>query len=272
MLVLIKGGGDLASGIAVRLFRAGFSLVMTELSHPTVVRRAVSFAPAVWAGQSTVEGVTARRADSLEAVEQILAQGAIPLLVEPEQKELAALSPAALVDAVMAKKNTGLSLEDATIVIGVGPGFCAGQDCHAVIETQRGHSLGRAIYGGSAAADTGIPGTVLGFSQERIIRAPGTGLFQPLAEIGDLVKQGAPVAQVGSSLARAQISGIVRGMLAPGTPVTAGMKAGDIAPRGERSYCYTVSDKALAVGGGCLEAILHFSQPGRWPEQAADRG
>lgn len=258
--VWIQGGGDLASGVAVRLYRAGFVLVMTELAQPMVVRRTVSFAQAVLSGWTRVEGITARLADSPAQVLQCWAAGEIPILVEPEPEQMSALGCRIVVDARMRKKEPESQIRDEEIRIGLGPGFRAGWNCHAVVETLRGHSLGKVLYHGCASPDTRVPALVAGYGQERVIRAPGDGVFHPVVEIGDVVEQGQVLAQVGMATVQAGISGVVRGMLAPGTTVTQGMKAGDIDPRGERSYCFQVSDKSLAVAGGCLEAIFCLSQ------------
>jgi xanthine dehydrogenase accessory factor len=254
--ILIKGAGDLATGVAVRLKRAGFDLVMTDLSHPTAVRRTVSFCEAVPEGEMAVEGIRARRADGIVKVESILAAGEIAVLADPETRCRETLRPFAVVDAILAKRNTGTGIHDAQVVVALGPGFTAGVDCHAVVETMRGHDLGRVITAGSARPNTGIPGEIGGHTVDRLLRAPADGLFQPLAAIGDVVQAGDVVAEVSGASLRALISGVVRGLLREGTPVHKGMKSGDIDPRCEISHCFSVSDKARAIGGGVLEAIL----------------
>ena len=265
MLVLIKGAGDLATGTAVRLARAGFRVVMTDLARPTAVRRTVAFSQCLYDGSATVEGLAARRAESPAEAEAILAAGAIPVLADPAADILRELPFDALVDAILAKRNLGTRITDAPIVLALGPGFTAGADCHGVIETQRGHDLGRLILTGSAAPNTGVPGNVGGYTVERLIRAPADGVFEPLAAIGDRVEAGAPVARVAGETVRAQISGVVRGMLPAGLAVTRGMKAGDIDPRCEARHCFTVSDKARAIGGGVLEGLLYFGRErGLW--------
>lgn len=253
--VVIKGGGDLGSGVAWRLWRCGFPVIVLEQPQPTVIRRAVALAAAVYEGEVTVEGLTARRAEPQE-VEPLLASGRVPVLVDPQADSLAVLRPEVLVDAILAKRNTGTRLADAPLVIALGPGFCAGQDCHAVVETARGHMLGRVYWRGAALANSGIPGEVGGEGAKRVLRAPADGTFVPLAQIGDAVQAGQVLARVGDEPVRAQISGVLRGLLQAGLPVTTGMKVGDVDPRGERSSCFTISDKALAVAGGVLEAIL----------------
>ena len=259
MLILIRGAGDLASGIALRLFRSGFSVVMTDLPHPTSIRRTVSFSEAIVKGETTVEDVTAKRAESASEARKLLNDGVIPVLADPECACRAELKPHVVVDAILAKRNLGTKITDAPIVIGVGPGFTAGEGCHAVVETMRGHTLGRAIYEGSALPNTNIPGLIGGFAGERVLRAPTDGVFRASASIGDLVNEGDTVGYVGDMPMKCTISGVLRGLIADGTMVHRGMKSGDVDPRGDVSYCQTASDKALAIGGGVLEAILHFS-------------
>ena len=168
-------------------------------------------------------------------------------------------------DAILAKKNLGTAITDAPIVLALGPGFTAGVDCHGVVETKRGHDLGRLILEGSAIPNTGVPGDIGGYTEERIIRAPADGMFEPLAAIGDRVEEGAPVARVAGSVVCARLTGVVRGMLPAGLAVKQGMKAGDIDPRCEARHCFTVSDKARAIGGGVLEGLLYFGkEKGLW--------
>ena len=260
MLILVKGAGDLATGTAVRLYRAGFQVVMTDVAQPTAVRRTVAFSQCIYDGQTTVEGITARKAENRDQVRDILAAGEIPVLVDPQASILPQLPFMAVVDAILAKKNLGTTISDAPIVLALGPGFTAGTDCHGVIETKRGHDLGRLILEGSAIPNTGVPGDVGGYTTERIIRAPADGPFEPVAQIGQQVNLGDVVAKVNGIPVTAQLTGIVRGMLPAGIPVTAGMKSGDIDPRCEVRHCFTVSDKARAIGGGVLEGILYFGR------------
>lgn len=265
MLVLIKGAGDLATGTAVRLYRAGFPVVMTDIAQPTAVRRTVAFSQCMYDGVTEVEGITARRAANGEEASAILAAGEIPVLVDPEARILDELPFGAVVDAILAKRNLGTSLTDAPIVLALGPGFTAGVDCHGVVETMRGHDLGRLILEGSAIPNTGVPGDVGGYTKERIIRAPADGPFEPVARIGQKVELGDVVAKVNGVPVAAQLTGIVRGMLPAGIPVTKGMKSGDIDPRCEVRHCFTVSDKARAIGGGVLEGLLYFGRrTGLW--------
>ncbi|HHW41654.1 MAG TPA: EF2563 family selenium-dependent molybdenum hydroxylase system protein [Syntrophomonadaceae bacterium] len=255
-LVLIKGAGDLATGIAHRLHRCGFRVVMTEIEQPTVIRRTVSFAEAVYVGFNTVEGVTAQFvSDALEAAD-VLKQGEIPVMTDPDAKIALQLKPGVVVDAIMAKKNTGTRISDAPLVIGLGPGFTAGIDVHAVIETKRGHNLGRVILEGCAEPNTGVPGDIDGYTSERLIKAPADGIFIPRFDIGSLVKAGEVVGFVDDHPVEAAITGVLRGLIRGGIRVTRGQKIGDIDPRSRVEYCFTISDKARAVAGGVLEAIL----------------
>lgn len=260
MRVLIRGAGDLASGIALRLFHAKMEVIMTDLPRPTAIRRTVCFSQAILFGTMTVEDVTAVFAKTSEAAVSILKEKKIPVLADSEAACIAALRPDVVVDAILAKRNLGTKITDAPCVIGVGPGFTAGVDCHACVETMRGHTLGRVITEGSPIPNTNIPGLIGGFAGERVLRAPADGIFRQRLEIGDMVEQNEIAGYVGTEPMRCQISGVLRGLLADGTPVHRGMKAGDVDPRGENSYCKLVSDKALAIGGGVLEAILRFSE------------
>ena len=260
MRVLIRGAGDLASGIALRLFHAKMEVIMTDLPRPTAIRRTVCFSQAILFGTMTVEDVTAVFAKTSEAAVSILKEKKIPVLADSEAACIAALRPDVVVDAILAKRNLGTKITDAPCVIGVGPGFTAGVDCHACVETMRGHTLGRVITEGSPIPNSNIPGLIGGFAGERVLRAPADGIFRQRLEIGDMVEQNEIAGYVGTEPMRCQISGVLRGLLADGTPVHRGMKAGDVDPRGEISYCQLVSDKALAIGGGVLEAILRFSE------------
>ena len=257
-MILIRGAGDIASGIAVRLFRCGFTLAMTDLNKPTSIRRTVCFSEAIIHDTCTVEGVTAERASSMEDAKAIWQQGHIPVFDDDEGTARTMLRPDAIVDARLAKVNLDTSLTDAPIVVAVGPGFTAGQDCHAVVETQRGHYLGRVVYEGAAAPNTGVPGNIGGYTVERIIRAPKAGTFHPVRAIGDQVEANEIVAYVDDEPVKCLIGGTLRGILPEGTEVHPGMKSGDVDPRCKPEHCLCASDKALSVGGGALEALLHF--------------
>lgn len=257
-LILVKGAGDLGSGVAYRLHKAGFPILITELAQPLVVRRTVAFASAVYQGEITVEGITARRADSHDEARQFLSSGVIPVLVDPEMRAREAFAPTGLVDAVLAKQNTGTRLVDAPLVIGLGPGFTPGVDCHAVVETNRGHNLGRVLWDHPAEPNTGVPGEVGGKGADRVLRALRDGVITNRKEIGDQVRTGDVIAEVNGAPVVAPFDGILRGLVREGLPVRAGMKIGDVDPRAAREACFTISDKALAVGGGVLEAVLSW--------------
>lgn len=259
MLVLIRGAGDLASGIALRLHHAHLSVVMTDLPQPTAIRRTVCFSQAIVYGSMTVEDITARFCAAPENATVILAAGEIPVLADPEAKCRTALRPDVVVDAILAKKNLGTRITDAPCVIGVGPGFTAGKDCHAAVETMRGHTLGRALYHGSPLPNTNIPGLIGGFAGERVLRAPCDGIFTAVHRIGDTVEEGETIGFVEGQRMKCTISGVLRGVLDDGVPVKKGMKSGDVDPRCKPEYCTTISDKALAVGGGVVEAVLYLS-------------
>lgn len=255
--VIIRGAGDLATGVAHRLWNSGFSIIMLELPDPLVVRRTVSFASAVYENSITVESVTAKLCPRVEQLDQYFNQDIIPVMVDPGGAILLKEKPPVLIDAIMAKCNTLTGIDQAGLVIGLGPGFNAGQDVHAVIETERGHNLGKVIYSGQAAEDTGKPGIIGGYSSERLLRAPHSGCFEPRKDIGDFVKAGETVAVINSTEIKAAIDGMIRGMLHPNIKVEVGTKVGDIDPRGKQVDYRSISDKARAVGGGVLEAILH---------------
>jgi xanthine dehydrogenase accessory factor len=253
--VLVRGAGDLATGVALSFFHAGFRVVMTELAAPTAIRRTVAFAEAVFDGEQTVERVSAARA-APDEVDAVLATGRIAVVVDPLSEVRAALRPLVVVDAILAKRNLGTTGAFAPIAIGLGPGFDAGRDVDAVVETMRGHDLGRLIFSGQAAADTGVPGDIGGRTVERILRAPRLGVVEHERRIGDLVRAGDVVLRVGGESVHAPFSGCLRGLIRQGIGVTAGMKIGDVDPRGERRFCFVVSDKARAVGRAALEAAL----------------
>ncbi|HYK90178.1 MAG TPA: selenium-dependent molybdenum cofactor biosynthesis protein YqeB [Acidobacteriota bacterium] len=255
-LVLIRGGGDLASGTILRLARAGFPVVVLELDYPLAVRREVAFASAVQRGEFELEGVKGVRTDSIESAPAFAEAGIIPVLVDPAGQSIPLLNPQVLVDARMTKSREESSRDSAPLVVGLGPGFSAGVNCHAVVETNRGPYLGRVYWRGSAESNTGRPDAVMGRDYDRVLRSPGDGIIEVHAEIGDVVVERQTIATVGDNAVEAPFGGALRGIIAPGTPVTAGMKIGDIDPRGSREYCFSVSDKSLAVGGGVLEAIL----------------
>lgn len=256
--VVIRGGGDLATGVAHRLYKAGFSVVMTEQKQPSVIRRTVAFANVLYEEGMTVEGVCARAVHSREEVEEAWRRGEIPVWPEEAGKVCQTLQADVLVDATLSKKNTGVNRGMAPIVIGIGPGFEAGVDVDAVVESQRGHHLGRVLYQGRAAPNSGVPGIIDGVGRERLLKAPCEGVFQAKASIGDVVKAGQKVATVGDKPVVTAIDGLLRGLLADGLSVTEGFKVGDVDPRINPDYCTTISDKARAMGGAVLEAVMHL--------------
>ena len=260
MLTVIKGAGDIASGIALRLKHAKFDVVMTDIERPTAIRRTVCFSQAIVNGTAQVEDVKAEKANNAEEIKKILSMGNIAVIADEKAKIIKALKPEAIVDAILAKENLGTKIDDAPIVIGVGPVFPAGADCHAFFYTKSGLYLVSVIKHGSAAANTGVPGNIGGYTTERIIRAVKDGAFDHVCEIGDTVKEGQTVAYIDGEAVKCSIGGVLRGILPKGTPVYKGMKSGDVDPRCVKEHCYTVSDKALAVGGGVLEAILSFRE------------
>lgn len=262
MIVLVRGGGDLATGVAVRLLRAGFKVIITELSQPLAVRRSVSFAQAVYSGEVMIEGIQARRisdaADTLRVL-QILANNQVPVLVDPSATSALSLHPTVIVDARLTKKPPEPLKHQAKLYIGLGPGFTAGENCHAVVETSRGHYMGRVIWQGAAAENTGIPEGVSGQAEKRVLRAPVAGVLVAYVDIGTHLEPGQSIASVGDSQVCAPFAGVVRGLLHPGLEVHPGQKIGDLDPRDDPSLCGVISDKALAMGGGVLEAILSRS-------------
>ena len=263
-LILLKGAGDLGTGVAWRLHKAGFPLVITELAQPLVVRRTVAFASAIYDGEIAVEGVTAWRADAerFDDAKKLMDDGIIPVLVDPETHAREFFQPRILIDAVMAKQNTGTRINDAPLVVALGPGFTPNADCHAVIETSRGHNLGRAYWNRPAEPNTHTPGEIGGESYKRVLRAPCDGEIKGIKRIGDSVTRGEKIALVDGGEVIAQLDGVLRGLVHDGLLVHAGMKIGDVDPRGDATYCRTISDKARAIGGSVLEAILmRFNAP-----------
>jgi xanthine dehydrogenase accessory factor len=262
--LILRGGGDLASGVALRCLRAGLQSIITEIPQPLAVRRTVAFAEAMYTGLVKVEEATARRANTLEEVQSILQAHEIPVLCDPSCDIRHKLPPAVLIDARMMKHSPEIGREAAPLVIGLGPGFHAGENCHAVIETNRGHFLGRVIWNGTAQPDTGIPEGVAAresavqttHQAERVLRSPRAGILNVYAEIGTIIEAGQPIAQVGNAMLCAPFRGLLRGIMHAGVFVQAGMKIGDLDPRCDPRHALYVSEKALAIGGGVLEAIL----------------
>lgn len=277
----LRGGGDLASGVAVRLYRAGLQVLIVELPQPLVVRRTVAFAEAVYRGEWSVEGILSRHASNLADALQVLESGAIPVLVDPLAQclpllraHLGVTAPLVLVDARMTKNPHDVSLDAVDLVIGLGPGFSAGVNCHAVVETMRGHRLGRVFWQGAPEPDTGVPEGMGGYQVERVLRSPAAGIFHSRAEIGDLVNVGQVLAEVSGYPILAPFAGVLRGLIHGGVQVQAGWKVGDVDPRGDPSFCRLVSDKALSIGGAVLEAILSRPalRPFLWDVDASKPG
>lgn len=256
--VVIKGAGEMASGIAHRLYRAGMThILMLETAKPLCVRRFVSFCEAVYDGTAEVENIRARLAAGLSDVASIWQAGEIAVIVDPAWKSIGDLKPDIVIDAIMAKRNLGTRKNEAALVIGVGPDFAAPRDVHAVVESNRGHDLGRVIYDGSAEPYTGTPGEIKGIAKERVLRAPVAGLVRHVQHLGDDVKKDDLVLYVDTDPVYAPFDGVLRGLIREMT-VDKGEKVGDIDPRAERDYCFTISEKARGIAGGVLEAVLHY--------------
>lgn len=273
ILIICRGGGDLATGIVHRLFRAGFPVLVLETDSPAAIRRQVSFSEAVYDGTATVEGVTAERIASANraSVDHVLEAGRVPLLVDPEGNSIAQLKPDIVVDAIIAKKNLGTAKEMAPLVIGIGPGFTAGEDVDLVVESMRGHNLARIFTTGSALSNTGIPGNIGGFTKERVLHAEADGYMKNIRKIGDIVEKGEEIARIYEKMTEdgifsgsyvsvaASISGIIRGLIREGYHFQKGFKIADIDPReSELANCFTISDKARSIGGSVLEAVCGY--------------
>lgn len=261
-LIVVRGGGDLATGTIHKLHQCGFPVLILETENPSAIRRNVAFCEAVYAGRQTVEGLTCTLANDLDEAVALLRARGLPLLVDPQGACIARLRPLAVVDAILAKRNLGTHLAMAPITVALGPGFTAGEDVRAVVETKRGHNLGRVIYRGMAAANTGTPGVIAGYGKERVIHSPAGGVLRNVRAITDVVKKGDVIARIetgmGSVPVLATIDGLLRGLIRDGYPVTEGFKIADIDPRVEEyDNCFTISDKARCIAGGVIEAILH---------------
>lgn len=278
-LIVVRGAGDLATGTIIKLVKSGYAVIVLETETPAAIRRTVSFSEAVYAGKQQVEDVSSVLARTPQEAYEIARRGIPAILVDPEGDSIGLLHPAAVIDAILAKKNLGTHREMAPVTIALGPGFSAGTDVDVVVETKRGHDLGRLIYEGTAAPNTGIPGVIAGYGAERVMHAPASGILHVKAQIADIVEKGAVIAVIepeqtmreahrenGKSAAPctegvpvyASLSGLLRGLIRDGYPVTTGMKIADIDPRAnERENCYKISDKARCIAGGVLEALLH---------------
>lgn len=258
-LVIVRGGGDIASGTIYRLYQAGYKIIVLEVEKPTAIRRTVSFSQAIFDGETTIEGVKSRFCTSIEEVQKSFRDFVIPVVIDPKGDLISSYKPKIVVDAILAKKNLGTNKDMADIVLALGPGFTGGEDVDAVIETNRGHNLGRVIYDGKPEPNTGKPGNTIGFTIERVLYSPDLGKIEVYKDIESLVSKGDVLAIVNGKEVISKITGVVRGMIQNGTEVFKGMKIGDVDPRGEKTNCNTISDKARAVGGGVLEAILHLT-------------
>ncbi|MBU1154994.1 MAG: EF2563 family selenium-dependent molybdenum hydroxylase system protein [Proteobacteria bacterium] len=254
--VLIRGAGEMASGAAYRLAHAGFHVLMTEISRPLAVRRAVSYCEAVYDGSKIVEGRTARLIQSPEEAEELWTRAELPVIVDPHMTCRAAIRPMVIVDALVAKRNTGLTKGMAPLTIGLGPGFHAPDQVDLAIETNRGHNLGRLISLGSPEPNTGVPGNIAGYTSQRVLRSPAAGVFETDLDLGERVRAGQVVARVSGQAVEAKVEGILRGLLRPGAEVIPGTKVGDVDPRGQIEYLHTISEKARALGGSVLEGIM----------------
>ena len=256
-VIIVRGGGDIASGVIHRLYRCGYKVLILESKKPSAIRRMVSFCEAVYDGEAFVEGVLSHRAETLADCEKIWRTGEIPLLIDEEAVSVKQIGPAAVVDAILAKRNLGTRMDMAPVTIGLGPGFEAGYDVHFVVETMRGHDLGRIIEEGYALPNTGIPGIVAGVSKERVIHSPAAGVVCAKAKIADYVEKGQIIASVGDVPVKASLTGVLRGMIRDGYEVFQGMKIADIDPRKEqKKNCYSISDKARCIAGSVVEILL----------------
>ncbi|HEY8892160.1 MAG TPA: selenium-dependent molybdenum cofactor biosynthesis protein YqeB [Clostridium sp.] len=258
-IVIVRGGGDLASATIQKLYRSGFRVLVLEVPEPTAIRRSVSFSEAIYESEVEIEGIRALHVYSISEIENAWSNRKVPVIIDAEGKYIKELNPKIVVDAIIAKKNMGTTKDMAGITIALGPGFSAGYDVDIVIETTRGHNLGRLIFNGEAAKNTGIPGNIMGYSKERVIHSTSSGVMKNVLGIGDVVKKDEVIAYIGDNEVKATISGLLRGIIRSGSFVTKGFKIADIDPRAtENINCYTISDKARSIAGGVLEAILYL--------------
>jgi xanthine dehydrogenase accessory factor len=258
-MVIVRGGGDIASGVIQKLYRCGFKVLVLEIENPTCIRREVSFSEALFEDEMEVEGIKAVKVRNIEEIEDAWKNNKVPVIVDPKGSYIDLLKPKAVVDGILAKKNLGTYINMAPITIALGPGFEAGKDVDVVIETNRGHNLGRLIFNGEAQVDTGAPGNIGGYTKERVIYSPCDGVINNVREIGDIVKKEEPLAYVGDYIVRATIDGVLRGIIRNNSKVHKGLKIADIDPRlEERKNCFTISDKARTIGGGVLEALIYL--------------
>lgn len=264
-LIIVRGAGDLATGTIHRLKKSGFHLLVLETDHPAAIRRQVALSEAVYSGSTCVENAEAVRIESVEQMRQVWEEGKVPVLVDPKGESIRLLKPKVVVDAILAKKNLGTNRQMASCTIALGPGFTAGVDVDYVVETMRGHNLGRIYESGTAIPNTGVPGIIGGYAAERVIHSPATGMLRNVHHIGDTVEAGEALAYIETEEGKqvpvpATITGLLRGLIRNEFPVTTGLKIADIDPRkSEYANCFTISDKARSIGGSVLEAILRES-------------
>lgn len=258
--VVIRGAGDVATGIGHRLHRCGYKVLHLDIEKPMVIRRTVAFTQAIFDGEAEVDGVKCKLVENIDDINDAFENDYVAVMVDQEAKIIDLLKPDVVVDAIIAKKNLGMNRDMAKTTIAVGPGFVAGEDVDVVVESNRGHFLGSIILDGIAVPNTGEPGNIAGFTSERVIRANANGVINNVSEIGDLVKKGEPIAYIGEAIIEASLDGVLRGLITDGTDVHTGLKIADIDPRGDKSYCYTITEKARAIGGAVLEGILHMEK------------
>lgn len=258
--VVIRGAGDIATGIGHRLHRCGYKVLHLDIEKPLVIRRTVAFTQAIFDGEGKVDGVKCRKIDNLEEINKAWEDDYVAVMIDPKGEIIKELKPDVIVDAIIAKKNIGTKRSMAKTTIAVGPGFVAGEDVDVVVESNRGHFLGSIILEGSAAPNTGEPGNIGGFTSERVIRANADGVIKNVKSIGDLVKKGDPIAYIGDTVVEASLDGMLRGLISDKSNVFKGLKIADVDPRGEKEYCFTITEKARAIGGAVLEGILHMEK------------
>lgn len=260
-LIIVRGGGDLATGTIYKLIQCGYKVLVLEVANPSCIRRTVSFCEAIYDKEKTVEGVTCYYASTKEDALNLLNDNKLVLMIDPQGKMIPKFQPIAVVDAIIAKKNLGTNKNMAPITIALGPGFVVGKDCDAVIETKRGHQLGRVIYEGEAIKNTGIPGMIAGYGKERVIHAPVSGTIRHVKHLTDQVEKGEVICYIDDTPVEASLTGLLRGLIREGYQVPVGFKIADIDPRiDEYENCFTISDKARAIAGGVIEALLHLSK------------
>ncbi|WPC44491.1 selenium-dependent molybdenum cofactor biosynthesis protein YqeB [Clostridium sp. JS66] len=258
-IVIIRGGGDIASGIVQKLYRSGFKVLIAEVEKPTSIRRKVCFSEAIFDSYVIVEGIKSVLVKNIYEIKKAWSEGSVPVIVDPEGKYIDIIKPQIVIDAIIAKKNLGTNMNMAPMTIAVGPGFEAGKDVDIVVETMRGHNLGRLIFSGMAMKNTGVPGKIAGYSKERVIHSPASGIIDNIKEIADIVKAGEVIAYVDGIEVKATIDGVLRGLIRNESKISKGLKIADIDPRiEEKQNCYTISDKARSIGGAVLEAVLYL--------------